>query len=55
MSQLSYSSKMNTSWEFLQGLKEKGRSIAEEWLNTDYSQVGLKSTFDVEEHFFGKL
>jgi NTE family protein len=54
LSQLSHSSKMNTSWEFLQ-LKEKGREIASQWLETDFKQVGLKSTFDVEEHFFGKF
>jgi NTE family protein len=55
LSQLSQSSKMNTSWEFLNSLKEKGRDIAERWIQTDFKEVGLKSTFDVEEHFFGKL
>lgn len=55
LSQLSYSSKMNTSWDFLVELKNKGRQIAEKWLVSDFKQVGLKSTFDVEEHFFGKL
>ena len=55
LSQLSYSSKMNTSWEFLLELKEKGRQTAERWIKTDFKEVGLKSTFDVEEHFFGKL
>jgi NTE family protein len=55
LSQLSQSSKMNTSWEFLMDLKEKGRKIADKWINTDFKEVGLKSTFDVEEHFFGKL
>jgi len=55
LSQLKYSSKMNISWEFLSELKQKGRDTAEHWINTDYSEVGLKSTFDVEEHFFGKL
>ncbi|MDX2172857.1 MAG: patatin-like phospholipase family protein [Bacteroidota bacterium] len=55
LSQLSYSSKMNTSWEFLTNLKEKGRAIADKWLHTDFKQVGLKSTFDVEEHFFDRL
>ncbi len=55
LSQMSQSSKMNTSWDFLQNLKAKGREIAEEWIKTDYSEVGLKSTFDVEEHFFGKF
>lgn len=55
LSQLSYSSKMNTSWEFLLNLKEKGRQIAEEWLRSDYQMIGVKSTFDVEEHFFRKF
>ncbi|MBS1651334.1 MAG: patatin-like phospholipase family protein [Bacteroidetes bacterium] len=55
LSQLSYSSKMNTSWEFLHSLKLKGREIAEHWLEKDFAGVGIKSTFDVEEHFFGKL
>ena len=55
LSQLSYSSKMNTSWEFLQDLKNKGRAIAENWLDTDFKQVGLKSTFDLNEHFFDKF
>ncbi|MBA3680651.1 MAG: patatin-like phospholipase family protein [Bacteroidetes bacterium] len=55
LSQLSYSSKMNTSWEFLSNLKNKGREIAEKWLAKDYKEVGLKSTFDIEEHFFDKF
>lgn len=55
LSQLSYSSKMNTSWEFLLELKNKGREIAERWLQNEFKEVGKKSTFDVEEHFFGKL
>lgn len=55
LSQLSHSSKMNTSWNFLLSLKEKGRKTAERWLATDFTEVGLKSTFDVEEHFFGKF
>jgi NTE family protein len=46
---------MNTSWEFLLNLKEKGRAIADQWIKDDYDQLGLRSTFDVEEHFFGKL
>ncbi len=55
LSQLNYSSKMNTSWEFLLELKNKGRQIASNWLASDFKEVGLKSTFDVEEHFFEKL
>ncbi|MDI9342463.1 MAG: patatin-like phospholipase family protein [Sediminibacterium sp.] len=55
LSQLSYSSKMNTSWEFLLTLKNKGREVATRWLETDYQEVGIKSTFDVEAHFFDKF
>jgi NTE family protein len=55
LSQLSYSSKMNTSWEFLLELKAKGREIADNWLKSEFREVGIKSTFDVEEHFFGKF
>jgi NTE family protein len=55
LSQLSYSSKMNTSWEFLLELKNKGRQIADKWIANDFREVGVKSTFDVEQHFFDKL
>jgi len=55
LSSLSQSSKMNTSWDFLLELKQKGRDIAQKWIETDFHEVGSKSTFDVEEHFFGKL
>ena len=55
LGQMNYSSKMNTSWEFLLDLKQKGRETAEKWLNNEFELVGAKSTFDVEEHFFGKF
>jgi NTE family protein len=51
---LKYSSKMNTSWEFLSDLKNKGRLYAEKWLENEFHLVGLKSSFDVEKHFFDK-
>jgi NTE family protein len=55
LSQLSHSSKMNTSWEFVSSLKQKGREIAEKWIQNDFKMVGVKSTFDVEEHFFTRF
>lgn len=55
LSRLNYSSKMNTSWEFLSELKEKGRETAQLWMETEFNALGKKSTFDVEEHFFGKF
>ncbi|MBI3510015.1 MAG: patatin-like phospholipase family protein [Bacteroidetes bacterium] len=51
---LSYSSKLNTSWEFLMHLKEEGRKTAGQWLLNDYDLVGVRSSFDVEEHFLKK-
>ena len=55
LGQLNYSSKMNTSWEFLISLKNKGRQVAENWLRQEFNEVGIHSTFDVEEHFFEKF
>jgi NTE family protein len=52
-SQMHYSSKMNTSWEFLTGLKQKGRETAERWLRKEFTSVGSSSTFSVEEHLSG--
>jgi NTE family protein len=51
---LNQSSKMNTSFDFLLELKNKGRAAAEQWLNKEFKEVGVHSTFDVEEHFFVK-
>ncbi len=51
---LQSSSKMNTSWEFLLDLKNKGRLYAEKWLENEFHEVGVKSSFDVEKHFFDK-
>ncbi|TND07887.1 MAG: esterase of the alpha-beta hydrolase superfamily [Bacteroidetes bacterium] len=51
---LSYSSKLNTSWEFFQHLKTEGRRVADNWLENEYEQVGVRSTFDLEEHFLNK-
>jgi NTE family protein len=55
LGQLNYSSKMNTSWDFLVQLKEKGRETASKWIENEFRKVGTQSTFDVEEHFFGKF
>ena len=51
---LKYSSKMNTSWDFLLELKNKGRFYAEKWLENEFNEVGVKSSFDVEKHFFDR-
>ncbi len=38
-------SKMNADWDFLQYLKEVGRQAAEDWLEKQYANVGVKSSY----------
>lgn len=52
---LSYSSKMNTSWDFLCKLRDMGRDYADKWLESDFELVGVRSSFDVEKHFLNKF
>ncbi len=52
LSKLGYSSKFNTSYQFLKKLKEDGRKIASEWLEKNFDKLGANSSFDIEEHFF---
>ncbi len=52
LNKLGYSSKLNTSYQFLKKLKEEGRKVADEWLNNNYHKISSNSTFDIEEHFF---
>lgn len=52
---LSYSSKMNTGWDFLLKLKQLGRDYADQWLENDFDLVGVRSSFDVEKHFLNQF
>lgn len=52
---LKYSSKLNTSWDFLLYLKEKGREYTDLWINNEYDKVGKSSSFDIEKNFFNKF
>ena len=51
MEALDASSKLNTDWNFLQFLFEKGRTVAESWLAANYDQIGENSTVDVCKMF----
>ncbi|GAB4200716.1 MAG: patatin-like phospholipase family protein [Bacteroidia bacterium] len=55
LSKLGYSSKLNTSYQFLKNLKEEGRKVADKWLHDNYHKIGAHSTFDIEEHFLDKF
>ena len=51
MHRLNASSKMNADWDFFQHLKAIGRANAELWLKREWSNIGVKSTFDIREKF----
>ena len=50
---LGASSKLNAEWAFLQHLFEVGRSAADDWLETCYDQLGVRSTVDTRAMFQG--
>jgi NTE family protein len=52
MAALPASSKSNTNWSFLTGLRERGRVTAEQWLAENFDHVGKRTTIDVEKEFF---
>jgi NTE family protein len=51
MLRLSVNSRLNADWEFLQHLKEIGRSYADEWLAENYQHLGVKSSVDIREQY----
>ncbi len=48
---LNLSSKLNTRWDFIQGLFETGRKCADRWLDENFDQIGQNSTVNVRETF----
>ena len=53
--ELGWSSKLNTEWEFLTHLFEKGRLAADRWIKENYENVGKKTTAPIREHFVGAM
>lgn len=51
MKEYDTSSKFRTDWAFLNGLKEKGRVIAEDWLNDNFDNIGVRSSVDLQTMF----
>lgn len=45
------SSKFRTDWSFLNELKEKGRAIADTWLNDNFDNIGKTSSVDLRKMF----
>lgn len=47
-------SKFRTDWTFLTALKQKGRNIADAWLEENYEKIGVCSSVDLREMFATK-
>lgn len=48
---LSVASKFNTEWDFLNNLKQRGRDIADAWLEENYTHIGERSSVDLADVF----
>jgi NTE family protein len=51
MSDLNAASKMNTEWEFLTMLRDRGRALAGEWLAHNFQHLNVRSTVDLKKEF----
>jgi NTE family protein len=49
MVELGYSSKLNAEWEFLCMLRDEGRRAGDAFLRAHHQDLGLRSTFDLDE------
>lgn len=50
---LSIASKFNVDWEFLTELKERGRKIADDWLDENFKHIGKRSSAPIREMYDG--
>lgn len=48
---LDHTSALNSDWDFLQFLFEKGRETAAKWLEKNYDGIGVRSTANLSEEF----
>ena len=51
LAEYSVSSVYNTTWDFLTRLKQQGREIGKEWLETHYDKIGTESSIDIHKEF----
>jgi NTE family protein len=52
--ELGWSSKLNTEWEFLSYLFEKGRAAGDAWIKKNFDKIGKETTAPMREHFVGE-
>jgi NTE family protein len=48
MTELGYSSKLNTEWDFLSMLRDEGRRVADAFLRAHEDNLGRRSTVDLD-------
>lgn len=48
---LSVASKFDVSWSFLTDLRDRGRKVADQWLDQNFDAVGNRSTVDLDKEF----
>jgi NTE family protein len=51
LADLNAASKMNTDWEFLTMLRDRGRALAAEWLEENFDHLGERSSVDLRREF----
>lgn len=51
MNDYDVASKFRTDWKFLTELKEKGRTIADAWLDAHFEKIGAESSVDLRAMF----
>ena len=49
---LSWTSRLNADWDFLQHLHNMGRARAEQWLEANFDRLGNESTVDLDTKYF---
>lgn len=48
---LSIATKFDISWPFLTDLRDRGRSVAKQWLDDNFDAVGQRSSVDLDKEF----
>jgi len=44
-------SKFNTNWDFLTGLRDAGRKMAKDWIKANYDKIGKTATVDIKADY----
>jgi NTE family protein len=51
LNDLSLETKVESDWDFLCMLRDRGRACATEWLDQNYGDIGVRSSVDMEKEF----